>query len=66
VKLFQSSPAARLFFLFISANIGLGIWLTGLGVAHWWLYIPGGFLLFAAVTGFCPGMIIIRTLLREQ
>jgi len=34
---FQSSPAARLFFLIVSLNIWLGIWLTGFGVAHWWL-----------------------------
>lgn len=65
MRFFQSSPAVRLFFLFVSANIWLGIWLTGIGVAHWWLYIPGGFLLFAAVTGFCPGMIITCTLLKE-
>ena len=51
--------------MIISANIWLGIWLTGFGVAHWWLYVPGGFLLFAALSGFCPGMIISRWLLRE-
>ncbi|MBT9569266.1 MAG: DUF2892 domain-containing protein [Thiobacillus sp.] len=66
MKQFQSSPAARVFFLIVSANIWLGIWLTGFGVAHWWLYIPGGFLLFAAITGFCPGMIITRTLFSEK
>lgn len=37
---FRSSPAARLFFLVVSLNIWLGIWLTGFGVAHWWLYVP--------------------------
>ena len=66
MKYFQSGPAARLFFLFISANIWLGIGLTGFGVAHGWLYIPGVFLLFAAVTGFCPGMIIARGLFKEK
>jgi len=66
LKFFQSSPTARLFFLIISANIWLGIWLTGFGVAHWWLYILGGFLLFAAVTGFCPGMMITRYLFKES
>lgn len=62
---FRASPAARFFFFFVSLNIWLGVWLTGLGVAHWWFYIPGGFLLFAAVTGFCPGMIVSRWLFRE-
>ena len=63
---FKSSPAVRLFFFIVSFNIWLGIWLTGFGVAHWWLYMPGGFFLFAAVTGFCPGMILTRTLFREK
>ena len=66
MKYYQSSPAARLFFLIISANIWLSIWRTGFGVAHWWLYVPGGFLLFAAVTGFCPGMIMTRVLFKEK
>jgi len=65
-RYFHSGPAARLFFLVVSLNIGLGIWLTGFGVAHWWLYVPGGFLLFAAVTGFCPGMGITRWLFKEK
>lgn len=63
---FKSSPAVRLFFLVVSLNIWFGIWLTGFSVAHWWLYIPAVFLLFAAVTGFCPGMILSRRLLKES
>ncbi len=63
---FRSSPAARVFFLIISLTIWLGIWLTGFGIAHWVLYIPAIFLLFAAVTGYCPGMIITRTLFKEN
>ncbi|HQT32196.1 MAG TPA: hypothetical protein PLE48_12590 [Thiobacillus sp.] len=63
---FQSSPAARLFFLVVSLNIWLGIWLTGFGVAHGWLYLPAGFLLFAAMSGFCPGMVMTRWLFKEK
>lgn len=62
---FRSSPAARVFFLVVSMVIWLGIWLTGFNIAHWVLYIPAVFLLFAAVTGYCPGMIITRTLFKE-
>lgn len=62
---FRSSPAARLFFLIMSSLIWLGIWLTGFDVVHWWLYFPPSFLLFAAVTGYCPGMIITKTLFKE-
>jgi hypothetical protein len=65
MNIFRASPSVRLFFLVVSTNIWLGIALTGFGVAHWWLYVPAGFLLFAAVTGFCPGMILSRWLLRE-
>jgi len=65
MNIFRASPAVRLFFFVVSANIWLGIALTGVGVAHWWLYVPAGFLLFAAVTGLCPGMILSRWLLRE-
>jgi hypothetical protein len=55
-NLLSTQPRARLVFLIISLNI----WLTGFGSAHWWLYVPGGFLLFAVLTGFCPGMVITR------
>jgi hypothetical protein len=34
MKYFQSSPAARLFFLAVSANIWLGIGFAGFGVAY--------------------------------
>jgi hypothetical protein len=63
---FQASPAVRFFLLFVSLNIWFGIWLTGFGIAHWWLYIPAGFLLFAAITGLCPGLIISRWLFKER
>lgn len=66
MNLFRSSPAARLFFLVVSLTIWLGIWLTGFADAHWVLYVPAVFLLVAAATGFCPGMIIARTLLKEH
>lgn len=66
MNMYQSSPAARLLFLVVSLVIWLGIWLTGFGTAHWLLYLPAAFLLFAAVTGFCPGMILTRTLLKEK
>lgn len=63
---FRSSPAARLFFLTVSLVIWLGIWLTGFDTVHWVLYIPAVFLLFAAVTGYCPGMIITKTIFKEK
>jgi hypothetical protein len=56
------SPAERLFHGVVALNIWIGIFLTGFGNAHWWLYIPGVFLVVSAVTGFCTGMEISRRL----
>jgi len=52
--------AMRMLFLFMSAFILLGIWLTGFGVVHWVLYIPPAALVFAGVTGICPGLILFK------
>jgi hypothetical protein len=65
-EIFSVQPRRAFVFFIVSANIGLGIWLTGFGVAHLWLYVPGGFLLIAAVTGFCPSMILTRLLFKEK
>ncbi len=35
--------------------IGIGIWHTGFQNVSWVLYIPFGLLLFAGLTGICPG-----------
>jgi len=49
-------------FLMMAGLILLGIWLTGFNVVHWVLYIPVAALIFAAVTGICPGYIIMQKL----
>lgn len=54
------STAMRFFFFVAGSVVWLGIWLTGFGVAHWMLYLPGAFFYFAALTGICPGLIISR------
>ena len=54
--------AIRMLFLFMAAFILLGIWLTGFNVVHWVLYIPVAALVFAAVTGICPGYLIFKKL----
>jgi len=54
--------ALRVLFLFMSAMILLGIWLTGFNVVHWLLYVPVVFLAFAGITGICPGYIIFTKL----
>jgi uncharacterized membrane protein YuzA (DUF378 family) len=66
MKFFKASPSVRLFLLIVGSLIWGGIALTGFNVVHWLLYIPAVFLLFAAVTGFCPGLIISRWIMREK
>jgi hypothetical protein len=52
----------RVFLFIVSATIWAGIWLTGFDTAHWLLYIPAVFLLFAAITGICPGIMMSNRL----
>ena len=66
MRINKTSNAMRFFFLVISIFIWTGIWLTGFAETHWLLYLPGTFLLFAAVTGFCPGLIISSKLFGDK
>ena len=54
--------AIRMLFLMIAGLILLGIWLTGFNVVHWVLYLPVAALVFAGVTGICPGYLIFKKL----
>lgn len=54
--------AQRMLFLFMAVLISLGIWLTGFDKVHWLLYVPPVFLVFAGITGVCPGLIIFKKL----
>ncbi len=50
------SSALRVQFLSIALIVFIGIWLTGFGKVHWFLYVPVAALTFAAITGICPGL----------
>ena len=52
--------AIRMLFIFMAVFISAGIWLTGYQNVHWLLYIPPVVLLFAGITGICPGYMIFR------
>jgi len=56
----------RFFMLVAGTTTWLGIWLTGFNNAHWLLYIPAVFFVFAAVTGICPGMIFSNMLFAKK
>jgi len=60
MALHKIGTAIQVFFLMISFMLWLGIYLTGFDSVHWLLYIPTAFLTFAAVTGICPGVMIMR------
>jgi len=49
--------AMRMTLLSIATIMMVGIWLTGFEKVHWVLYLPPAFLVFAGITGICPGLI---------
>jgi hypothetical protein len=58
MKDYLLKPPMRFFFLVAGGILWTGIALTGFTTAHWLLYVPAAFFVFAAATGICPGMII--------
>lgn len=50
--------AMRMTMLTIATLTLFGIWLSGFNNVHWVLYLPPAMLLFAALSGICPGVII--------
>ena len=58
----KKMSAIRMLFTVLAAVILAGIWLTGFDTAHWLLYFPPAALLFAAITGICPGYMVFRKL----
>jgi hypothetical protein len=36
----------------------IGIWLTGFENAHWFLWVPVVLMVFAGLTGICPGLML--------
>jgi hypothetical protein len=51
-----------MFFFTTAAVIAVGIYLTGFKNAHWFLFVPVAALLFAGLTGICPGMLLWKKL----
>lgn len=54
--------AMRMLFLTIALLIVIGIWLTGFDKVHWFLYLPPAALIFAGLTGICPGYLLYKKL----
>jgi hypothetical protein len=62
---FKSPFPMRMFFLILSCVLWLGIWVTGFSQINWLIYVPACTLLFASITGFCPGLITSNFLFRK-
>ena len=54
--------AQRVFFLIMAMMIYIGIYLTGNSNVHWFAYVPVAALLFAFVTGICPGIRLLKAI----
>lgn len=52
--------AQRMLFVVIATMISSGIFLTGFNQVHWLLYVPVVGMLFAAASGYCPGIAILK------
>jgi hypothetical protein len=55
----KSPLSMRIWFVFMSAVLWLGIYLTGFSSASWLLYVPAAAFFFAGVTGICPSQIAV-------
>ncbi len=60
--MFKASKAMRIFFFNVAVLILVGIGLTGFERVHWFAYFIPAFMLFAAASGICPGMIVTQKL----
>ncbi len=49
--------ALNMQFFTIALLILVGIWLTGFEKVHWFMYVPVVALIFAGITGICPGLL---------
>lgn len=57
------STEMRVWFIGPILMLWIGIYLSGFDVVHWLIYVPATFALFAFLTGLCPGMLLIRSVL---
>ena len=54
--------AQRMLFLTVAALLSVGIWLTGWQQVHWFQFVVPGALVFAGLTGICPGYMLYKKL----
>ena len=63
---FKVNWTQRVFYLFLSFMLMVGIWLTGFDTVHWFLYFPPAVMVVTFATGYCPSIGMFRALLPEK
>lgn len=61
--MFNASNSVRMFLFNLAVIFMIAVWLTGFDKAHWFSYVLPTLLTIAAITGFCPGLLISKKLL---
>ena len=56
------STALRIQFIIMGLFVYLGIYLSGSANVHWFLYVPVAAMIFAGITGFCPGLRVLKAM----
>ena len=54
--------ALRMQFLTLAVIFLVGMYLTGFDQVHWFMWVPVVLLVFAAITGICPGLMLWQKL----
>jgi hypothetical protein len=54
--------ALRMQFLTLAVIFLVGMFLTGFDQVHWFMWVPVVLLVFAAITGICPGLMLWQKL----
>lgn len=62
IEKLKISTEMRLWFIGPILMLWGGIFFMNFEV-HWLIYIPAIFAIFASITGLCPGMLLIRSLM---
>ena len=66
MNLSNTSKVQRLTFLNTSILAFVGILLSGYDQVHWFMYVVPVTYLFSSVTGFCPGIVVSKFILKED
>ena len=61
--MFNASNSVRIFLFNLAVFNLVAIGLSGFEMVHWFSYVLPGFLVMAALTGFCPGLFVSKKIL---